>query len=80
MTYVEDVVGGSFPVLPYDDAAAGWHARERVRLEKKGVAAPYIDGQIASIARTNGLVLVTLNRRDFTRYEGLEVETWSANG
>ncbi len=77
MTYVEEVVARSFPVLPYDDSAARWHARERVRLEKKGLAAPFVDGQIAAIAKTNGLILVTLNPRDFARYEGLDVETWS---
>ena len=80
MAYVDDVVGASFPILAYDDKAGSWHGRERVRLEKKGRPAPQVDGQIASIAHTNGLVLVTLNPRDFAMYRGLEVQDWSSRG
>jgi len=76
-TYLHDVVQASFPILPYDEVAAAWHGRERARLEALGRPAPYADGQIAAIAHTNGLVLVTVNARDFTRFKGLEVENWS---
>ena len=31
--YLRDVVRGSFPNLPYDEAAATWHGEERARLE-----------------------------------------------
>ena len=34
------------------------------------------DGQIASIARVNELVVVTANVKDFRRFEGLEVQNW----
>jgi tRNA(fMet)-specific endonuclease VapC len=76
-TYLHDVVQASFPILPYDEVAAAWHGRERARLEALGRPAPYTDGQIAAIAHANGLVLVTVNARDFTRFKGLEVENWS---
>jgi len=76
-TYLHDVVQASFPILPYDEVAAAWHGRERARLEALGRPAPYADGQIAAIAHTNGLVLVTVNARDFARFRGLEVENWS---
>jgi tRNA(fMet)-specific endonuclease VapC len=76
-TYLHDVVQASFPILPYDEVAAAWHGRERARLEALGRPAPYADGQIAAIAHANGLVLVTVNARDFTRFKGLEVENWS---
>lgn len=75
--YLEEVVQASFPILPYDEAAAAWHGRERARLEARGASAPFVDGQIAAIARVNGLVLVTLNTKDFARFEDLEVEDWS---
>ena len=75
--YLRDVVRTSFPVLPYDTAAASWHGTERVRLEKTGRPAPYVDGQIAAIAVVHDLLLVTANVRDFARFQGLSVEDWS---
>ena len=63
-------------VLPYDAAAARWHARERARLAKAGQTAPFVDGQIAAIAAVHGLTLVTRNVKDFTAFHGLSVESW----
>ena len=76
-TYLNDVVRASFPILPYDDAAATWHGHERARLEKLGRPAPYVDGQIAAIAHTSTLVVVTINTKDFARFTDLKVENWS---
>lgn len=64
-------------ILPYDRAAAEWHASERARLGRIGLTPPFVDGQIASVARTQGLILVTANVRDFQNFEGLQVEDWS---
>jgi tRNA(fMet)-specific endonuclease VapC len=75
--YVQEVVGGSFPILPYDAGSAEWHGRERARLEKLGKPTPFVDGQIAAIAHANDLILVTQNSRDFKKFEGLEVHDWS---
>ena len=75
--YLRDVVHGSFPILPYDEAAAAWHGEERARLEALGRPAPFVDGQIAAIAHVNGLVLATTNHKDFARFRGLTVENWS---
>jgi len=66
----------SVVVLPYDQAAARWHARERARLVRGGKPPSFVDGQIAAIAAIHGLVLVTRNVRDFTSFAGLEVESW----
>ncbi|MGH7284461.1 MAG: type II toxin-antitoxin system VapC family toxin [Polyangiaceae bacterium] len=63
-------------VLPYDDMAARWHARERARLVAKGRTPPIIDGQIAAIAAVNDAVLVTANVKDFSAFDGLSVENW----
>jgi tRNA(fMet)-specific endonuclease VapC len=63
-------------VLPYDKAAARWHARERARLAKKGTPPPFVDGQLAAIAAVNGLALVTRNVRDFVCFADLRVESW----
>ena len=73
--YVRDVVL-KMTVVPYDAAAADWHARERARLEAKGRTLPYADGQIAAIAVIHSLTLVTANIRDFRGIAGLRVESW----
>jgi tRNA(fMet)-specific endonuclease VapC len=75
--YLEDVIRRSFPILPYDDAAATWHGQERARLERIGRPAPYVDGQIAAIARVHGLMLVTANTEDFSRFKGIKVRDWT---
>jgi tRNA(fMet)-specific endonuclease VapC len=75
--YLEDVIRRSFPILPYDDAAATWHGQERARLERIGRPAPYVDGQIAAIAHIHGLVLVTANTEDFSRFKGIKVRDWT---
>jgi tRNA(fMet)-specific endonuclease VapC len=74
--YLNEVVQASFPILPYDETAAGWHGEERARLEKLGKPAPFVDGQIAAIAFVNGLQLVTNNAKDFRRFKGLGVVSW----
>ncbi len=75
--YLRDVVHGSFPILPYDEAAAAWHGEERARLEALGRPAPFVDSQIAAIAHVHGLVLATTNDKDFARFKGLTIENWS---
>jgi len=75
--YLNEVVHPSFPILPFDEVAATWHGRERARLESMGRAAGYVDGQIAAIAKSNELVLVTINLKDFTRFKDLLIEDWS---
>ncbi len=74
--YLRDVVGPTLPVFPYDAPAAEVHAFERARLSRLGKTPPFADGQIAAIARINGLVLVTRNVVDFRAFEGLEIENW----
>lgn len=73
--FLEDVVL-VLPILNYDARAAEWHAYERARLAQGGRTAPFVDGQIAAIAQVNNLTLITLNRRDFTSFAGLEIDTW----
>ncbi len=76
--YLHRVVRSSFPILAYDDAAAEWHGRERARLEEDGRTPPFVDGQIAAIAFTHGLVLVTANRKDFRGFADLETVDWTS--
>lgn len=75
--FLHDVVLTSFPILPYDRDAATWHGVERARQEREGRPSPYVDGQIAAIARVNDLTLVTANVNDFSRFKGLTIEDWT---
>ena len=74
--YLNRVVAPGIPVLPYDTAAANWHAVERARLSSLGTPAPFVDGMIAAIARTRNLIVVTRNPRDFAAFDGLECVDW----
>ena len=74
--WLAEVVAPALPVVPYDGAAAAWHARERARLGKAGRTPPFVDGQIAAIAATNDLVLVTANPKDVKAFRDLEVLDW----
>ncbi len=65
-------------VLPFDAAAAAWLGQERARLATIGGPAPRTDGEIAAIAVTNGLTLVTRNQKDFREFEGLMLASWHA--
>ena len=54
-------------ILNYDLKAAHWYSQERTRLSKIGKTTAFVDGQIASIAYSNNLILVTNNVSDFQR-------------
>jgi tRNA(fMet)-specific endonuclease VapC len=75
--YLQEVVQRSFPILPYDEVAATWHARERARLEHSGKTPPFVDGQIAAIAHSKDLTLVTANAKHFEWFEDLDVTDWT---
>ena len=78
--YIEQAILPSMPVLPYDVAAAHWHARERARLEKVGRTVPHHHAQLAAVAVANGLTLVTRNLRDFAAFEDLACVSWHRAG
>lgn len=75
-TYIEESIRDLLPVLPYHSAATQWHAAERARLAVLGRTPPFVDGQIAAIAATNGLVLVTANTMDLQHFAGPRLEDW----
>ena len=74
--YIKEVVIETMPILPYCDAAAQWHAKERARLTANGRTPSFIDGQIAAIAYVNNLIVVTRNTADFQSFSDLQVENW----
>lgn len=74
--YLFQVVRPEMPILPYDQTAAEWHAKERARLMAIGRPPSFLDGQIAATAKSHDLVLVTFNRTHFEVFRGLEFEDW----
>jgi len=64
-------------ILPFGDRAAAHYGAIRAELERAGrIIGPY-DMLIAAHARSEGLILVSGNRREFDRVPGLQVETWT---
>jgi len=63
-------------ILPYDERAAAWHAMERARLSSEGNTPSFVDGQIASITKVNGLILVTRNISDFGAFSESKTINW----
>lgn len=74
--YLAQLRASRLAVLEYDARAAEWHAVERARLLARGISPAFADGQIAAIAKVNGLALATRNIPDFAHFEGLEVVDW----
>ncbi|MBD2489897.1 type II toxin-antitoxin system VapC family toxin [Aulosira sp. FACHB-615] len=77
--YINSVVLAQIPLFNYDMKSAQHHAQERARLSKVGKTPGFIDGQIASIAVTNSLILVTNNVADFQDFNGIDIENWFIN-
>jgi tRNA(fMet)-specific endonuclease VapC len=76
--FLRDVVYPTLPILAYDERAAEWLAEERIRLEKAGKHTAMADGQIAAVAATNGIPVVTANVAHFSVFKGLAVQNWMA--
>jgi tRNA(fMet)-specific endonuclease VapC len=74
--YLKQIVQPNIPILSYDQAGAEWFALERARLVTIGKTPAYPDGQIAAIAKVNGLILVTNNISDYTNFQEIQLENW----
>jgi len=62
-----------FPVFPFDLSAAKIYARIRASLAKRGRIVGAHDLIIAATCISTGYFLATLDRRDYSLIEGLEV-------
>ncbi len=63
-------------VLPYTAKAAMQYGSIRAALEKTGQSIGVNDLHIAAHARSEGLILVTNNTREFERVPALQLENW----
>lgn len=65
-----------FISLPFDDRCAEFYATIRADLAARGQTIGPHDLQIAAVACAHDLILVTHNRREFSRVVGLRFEDW----
>lgn len=72
----QDLFLKPFVSLPFDDFAANTYGRIRADLEQAGTPIGPLDLQIAAIALTHHLILVTHNIREFSRIPHLQLEDW----
>jgi len=72
---VEDFVS-RLDVLEYSSKAAAHYSDIRADLERKGTPIGVNDLHIAGHARSEGLMLITNNLREFERVEGLRLDNW----
>jgi tRNA(fMet)-specific endonuclease VapC len=63
-------------VLAFAERAAAHYGQIRAELERQGTLIGGYDMMIGGHARSEGLLLVTNNRREFQRIEGLRIENW----
>ena len=63
-------------VLPFDDLAAVEYGNICADLQRKGTPIGQMDMLIAAHARSENLVLVTNNTREFERVDELQLENW----
>jgi tRNA(fMet)-specific endonuclease VapC len=64
-------------VLPYSPKAAQHYGAIRAALDSSGTPIGVNDLHIAAHARSEGLVLVTHNTREFDRVPALQIEDWA---
>lgn len=72
---VDDFVS-RLEVLEYGGGAAAHYGDIRAELERRGLIIGVNDLHIAGHARSEGLVLVSNNLREFCRVDGLRTENW----
>lgn len=63
-------------VLPFDNSAAYEYGDICADLRKKGTPIGNMDMLISAHARSESLIVVTHNTREFERVEGLQLEDW----
>lgn len=64
-------------VLPYGPKAAMHYGSIRANLESRGLTIGVNDLHIAAHARSEGLMLVSNNTREFERVEALQLANWA---
>lgn len=64
-------------MLPFDEPVAAVFSKLSAHLRAGGTPRPALGLMIASTAGAHGLIVATLNPRDFEGLPGVAVEDWS---
>jgi tRNA(fMet)-specific endonuclease VapC len=75
LTAIEHFVA-RLEVLPFETKAAAHYGQVRAELERAGTPCGPHDMQIGGHARSEGLIIVTNNTREFSCMPGIRVENW----
>jgi len=75
---IEDRILSVVTVLAFDEPAARRFAEVKATLQRRGEPLEDADMQIAAVALTHDLTLVTDNTRHFVRIASLRLENWLA--
>ncbi len=67
---------GPFPFCPMMTLQPKGTDGRDLGSKKGGRTPPFVDGQIAAIAHSQGLTLVTANTEDFRYFDELELADW----
>lgn len=65
-----------FKIINFDQKSAIEYGKIRSDLEKKGVVIGPYDLQIAAVAKTHDMTLVSNNTKEFKRVAALNLENW----
>jgi tRNA(fMet)-specific endonuclease VapC len=76
-TEIIEAFAARLEVFPFDTKAAFHAAEIRASLQRQGTPIGNFDLLIAGIARSRSLIVVTKNTREFSRVDGLRLETWT---
>jgi len=74
-----DDIQANYEIIQYDNHVAWIHADIRSRLKEQGICIDFQDSQIASIALSNNMILVTRNTKHFEpiqKISPLMLENW----
>jgi len=69
-----------FTISPFDHKAAITYGRVRAELQRAGHPIGPLDTLIGAHALALGVALATGNVREFSRIEGLQVQSWGGRG
>ena len=64
-------------IIDFDSSQSELYGKIRVKLEKSGTPLGDMDILIASTALSAGAILVSHNRKHFSKIDGIKVEDWS---
>jgi predicted nucleic acid-binding protein len=74
-----ELVENRYPTLPFDQTVATVFGKTVAALRSQGKPRPVVDLFIACTAKRHGLIIATLNSKDFLGIPGLQVEDWSGS-